>query len=84
MSERLERLQREIAVEKELALAELGLSFQGPLLVYGSQTPRQVIDARLANVPTALHEEATTQMMRHLIVLPWLDGRRVGNMGKAP
>ena len=43
MSERLERLLREIEAEKAAALAELGLAFDGPLLVIGDLTPAEAI-----------------------------------------
>lgn len=77
MSERLERLQREIAAEKQAALAELGLAFDGPLLVRGDQTPEQVIGARLARVPVQLRDEARLRLRRSVVLMPWLRGRQV-------
>lgn len=77
MSERLERLQREIAAERAAVLAELGLAFDGWLLVIGGQTPDEVIDRRLERVPAELHPEARTQMLRQVVRLPWLTGRRL-------
>lgn len=77
MSERLERLQREIAAEREAALAELGLSFDRPLLVAGDADPTTVIAQRLARVPVQLRDEAQTRLRRSIVVLPWLRGRRV-------
>lgn len=77
MSERLERLLREIEAEKAAALAELGLAFDGPMLVTGDATPNEVIERRLQRVPQALHAEARMQMLRHVVALPWLKGRRV-------
>ena len=77
MSERLERLQREIASEREAALAELGLSFDRPLLVAGDADPAAVIEQRLARVPVQLRDEARTRLRRSIVVMPWLRGRRV-------
>lgn len=77
MSERLERLQREIEAERALALAELGLSFDGPLLVTGTQQLDQVIAARLARVPEMLHTEARLRMQAAVVFMPWLTGRKV-------
>ena len=79
MSERLERLQREIAVERALALAEIGLSFDSPLIVRGGQAPEQVIAARLARVPQLLHDEARLRMQAALVFMPWLTGRRIAS-----
>lgn len=77
MSERLERLQREIAAEREAALAELGLSFDGPLVAAGDADPVAVIEARLARVPVQLRDEASVRLRRAIVRLPWLRGRRV-------
>jgi hypothetical protein len=77
MSERLERLQREIAAERDAVLAELGLSFTGPLLVPGDVDPTAVIEARLARVPVQLREEARVRLRRSIVAMPWLRGRRV-------
>jgi hypothetical protein len=77
MSERLERLQREIAAERVLALAELGLSFDSPLIVRGRQNPEHVIATRLARVPRLLHDEARMRMQAALVFMPWLNERRV-------
>lgn len=77
MSERLERLQREIAAEREAALAELGLNFSGPVLVLGGADPAKVIEARLARVPVQLREEARVRLRRSVVTMPWLHSRRL-------
>ena len=77
MSERLERLQREIAAERDAVLAELGLSFTGPLLVPGDVDATAVIESRLARVPVQLRDEARIRLHRSIVAMPWLKGRRV-------
>jgi hypothetical protein len=77
MSERLERLQREIEAERALALAELGLSLNAPLLVTGKQQLDEVIADRLAGVPELLRNEARSRMQAAVVFLPWLTGRKV-------
>jgi hypothetical protein len=77
MSERLERLQREIAAERAAVLAELGLSFTGPLLVQGDQDATAMIETRLARVPAQLRDEARVRLRRSIVLMPWLRGRRV-------
>lgn len=77
MSERLERLLREIEAEKAAALAELGLAFDGPLLVIGDLTPAEAIERRLQRVPEPLRQEASARMARCIVRLPWLQGRQV-------
>lgn len=76
MSERLERLRREIAAEREAAMAELGMS-TGPLLVPGDVDATAVIEARLARVPAPLRDEARVRLRRSIVAMPWLRGRRV-------
>lgn len=77
MSERLERLQREIAAEREAAMAELGLNFDGPMLVPGDADAATVIEQRLARVPMQLREEARMRLRKAIVPMPWLRGRRV-------
>lgn len=77
LSERLERLQREIAAEREAALAELGLSFDRPLLVAGDADPVAVIEQRLARVPVQLRDEARVRLRRSVVTMPWLHSRRL-------
>ena len=77
MSERLDRLLREIEAEKALALQEAGLSFNGPVLVCGNVKLDQVIADRLQSIPKMLHQEAESQMRRNAVVLPWLTHRKV-------
>jgi hypothetical protein len=77
MSERLERLQREIEAERALALAELGLSLNAPLLVTGQQQLDEVIADRLAGVPELLRSEAQSRMQAAVVFLPWLTDRKV-------
>jgi hypothetical protein len=77
MSERLERLKREISAERDAVLAELGLSFTGPLLVPGDVDATAVIEARLARVPVQLRDEARIRLRRSIVAMPWLKGRRV-------
>lgn len=76
MSERLERLRREIAAEREAAMAELGMS-TGPLLVPGDVDPTAVIETRLARVPLQLRDDARIRLRRSIVAMPWLKGRRV-------
>lgn len=75
MSERLERLQREIASERALLLAELGLAFDGPLLVVGRETADQAIQKRLRHVPEMLRQDAESRLRRSVVALPWLGSR---------
>lgn len=77
MSERLEKLRREVAAEKAAVLAELGLSFDGPLLVMGSQDANTVINTRLAKVPEPLRQDARLRMLRSMVRLPFITSRRV-------
>ncbi len=77
MSERLERLQREIAAEKQAALAELGMSFSGPLLILGDRDVGQVIAQRLEQVPAILRIEGELRLRQSVLRLPWVVGRRV-------
>lgn len=77
MSERLERLQREIAEEKAAALADLGLSFEAPVLLRANQTPAEVIALRLSRVPAMLRADATHRMRRAIVSLPWLSDRAI-------
>ena len=77
MSERLDRLLREIEAQKSAALADLGLAFDGPLLVVGDTTPAEVIQRRLQRVPEAFRQEASARMTRSIVRLPWLQGRQV-------
>ncbi len=78
MSERLEKLRREVEHEKALLMQELGLSFTGPLLVMGSQNASALIQGKLARIPAPLRAEAESKLMSSLVRLPWLDSRRVG------
>ncbi len=79
MSERLERLQREIEAERQAVLEELGLSFNGPVLVAGDAADAaRVIEARLARVPELVRDQARRRMQASALVMPWLKGRRVG------
>jgi allophanate hydrolase subunit 1 len=75
MSDRLERLQREIEAERQLALSELGLATDGPLIVFGDKSAQQVVRDRLARVPEMLRDEVAARM--RVISLPWVRGRRV-------
>ena len=77
MSERLDRLRRDIEAERALALAELGLSFDGPLLVRGDQMPEAIITARTSKLPEALRDEAQARMRAAVVWMPWLVGRDV-------
>ena len=78
MSERLERLQREIAAEREAVLSELGMSFAGPLLVQGDRADAErVIAQRLARIPALLHDEARRRMRASAVCVPWLKDRRI-------
>ena len=77
MSERLERLRLQISAERDAVLAELGLSFTGPLLVPGDVDPAAVIEARLARVPAQLRDEARSRLRRSIVLMPWLRGRQV-------
>jgi hypothetical protein len=77
MSERLERLLREIGAEKAAAMAELGLAFDGPLLVAGSDTAEAAIERRLQRVPVPLRQDAAERIRRQVLLLPWLHARRV-------
>ena len=78
MSERLERLQREIALEKAAVLAELGLAFDGPLLITGQASVEAAIRKRLARIPEVLRADAESRLRRVILVMPWLSGRDVG------
>lgn len=77
MSERLDRLHREIAEEKAAALADLGLSFEAPMVLRANQTPAEAIAQRLARVPEMLRADATHRMRRSIISLPWLSTRNI-------
>lgn len=77
MSERLERLLREIEAEKAAALAELGLAFDGPLLVVGATSVAEAIERRLQRVPEPLRKDAAARLSRSVVRLPWLHGRRL-------
>lgn len=78
MSERLAALQRAIAAEREAVLAELGLSFAGPMLVQGDAGDcERLIDQRLARVPDVLHDEARRRMRQSAVLVPWLRNRRI-------
>lgn len=84
MSERLERLQREIETERQAVLAELGLSFAGPVLVPGGAAEAdRLIEQRLARVPEMLRAEARARMRAQAVLMPWLAGRRVSCAGAA-
>jgi hypothetical protein len=77
MSEKLDRLLREIEVEKNAAMAELGLAFDAPLLVAGNDTAEAAIERRLQRVPAPLRQDAAERIRRQVLVLPWLNRRRV-------
>jgi hypothetical protein len=77
MSEKLDRLLREIEAEKRAAMAELGLAFNGPLLVAGSDTAEAAIERRLQRVPAPLRQDAAERIRRQVLLLPWLYRRRV-------
>lgn len=77
MSERLERLQREIAAERASVLAELGLAFDGPLLVVGALSVDDAIEQRLRSVPQVLRAEAMARLRRSAMVMPWLHSRNL-------
>ncbi len=77
MSERLERLRREIEVERKAALADLGLAFDSPILICGAASVQEVIAQRLEQVPSMLRADAEAAMQRHAVRLPWLTRRRV-------
>jgi hypothetical protein len=78
MSERLERLRREIEIERQAALSDLGLTFDGPLLVAGGHDEAmKVINDRLARVPSILRDEASRRMRVAVVCMPWIAGRKV-------
>lgn len=77
MSERLERLLREIEAEKAAALSDLGFAIDGPLVVVGDTSPAAAIERRLQRVPEPLRQEAATRLSRSVVRLSWLHGRRM-------
>ncbi len=77
MSERVERLRREIEAERAAVMAEHGLHFDCPIVVRGGEKPDEVIQRRLERVPAGLKDDARLRMARHLVMLPWLTSRKV-------
>lgn len=78
MSERLERLLREIEAEKAAALSDLGFAFDGPLVIMGDMSPADAIEIRLRRVPGPLRQDAAARLTRSIVHLHWLHGRRIG------
>lgn len=75
---RIEALRAAIEAEKVAVMAELGLAFDGPMLVVGPGSVDEAIERRLRSVPRLLHADAIVRLRRSAMVMPWLNGRNLG------